>query len=147
MAKRSPKQRANDKRLGRMAKLRSKSGSKRRSKPKKSKSNKARRRSRSMVKKHYSKRARAAGGIKNFTKGFLGGNGAGELADELVTFVSVDPRIKIPVKILASTLGAYYTGGKQGLVGGLAAAGLDIGLSLMNGKDFFNTGAAGQSRL
>lgn len=146
MAKRSAKQRANDKRLGRMAKLRSKSGSKRRSKPKKRKSNKARRKSKGVVKRG-TRRARAVTGIKGFTKGFLGGNGAGELADELVTFVSVDPRIKIPVKILASTAGGYYVGGKQGVIGGLAAAGLDIALSLMNGKDFFNTGAAGQSRL
>ena len=86
------------------------------------------------------RRAKAGfGGFKQFGKGFLGGNGASELTDELMTSAGItNPMIKIPVKLAAGAGGGYYTGGKIGLIAGLAATGLDIAISIFgSGKDFF----------
>lgn len=96
-----------------------------------------------------SRRAKAGwGGFKNFGKGFLGGNGASEFADELMTSANFqNPMVKIPIKLAAGAGGGYYTGGKIGLIGGLVATGLDIAISIFgSGKDFFS-GNTGKVRL
>lgn len=81
--------------------------------------------------KHFSKE-----NFKNGFKGFLGGTGAGELTEEIILIATNNPIATTIGKTAASAAGGYYVGGKSvsGLVGGLAGAGLDLGLKLITGR-------------
>jgi len=82
------------------------------------------------------------GNFKTGFKGFLGGTGAGELAEEGVLLVTDNPIATTVTKIGTSALAGWYVGDKKaaGLIGGLAGAGLDIALKLVTNR------SQGQSR-
>lgn len=81
--------------------------------------------------KHFNKN-----NFKNGFKGFLGGTGAAELSEEGVLLVSDSPIVSTIVGLAAAAPSGWWVGGKSmaGLIGGLAGAGLDIGLKVLAGR-------------
>lgn len=131
MAKRTAKQKAASKRNIKKAQ-------KARKKPlrKSKKVNKRRKSNPGVAKKKSGHRARAVSKAGKFLKGFLGGGGAGQLADDALGLATDNPLITVPSKVVAASVGGYYVGSKsiEGLIGGVAAVGLDLGLRALAGR-------------
>jgi len=127
MAKRTAKQKAASKRNIKKAQKARKKGKK---------ANKPRKSNPGVAKKKGSRRHKLETAGGRFLKGFLGGGGSGQLADDVVGLATDSPLVTVPVKIVASSIGGYYVGGKkiEGLVGGVAAVGLDLGLRALAGR-------------
>ena len=130
MAKRTAKQKAASKRnIKKARKARRKTLRKPRKVNKRRKSNPG-------VKKKGGHRHKIQSKAGKFLKGFLGGGGAGQLADDVAGLATDNPVITVPAKIVAASVGGYYVGGKniEGLIGGVAAVGLDLGLRALAGR-------------
>lgn len=89
--------------------------------------------------KHFSKN-----NFKNGFKGFLGGTGGFELTEEVILLGTNNPIATTIGGLVVAAPAGWWVGGKSmaGLIGGLAGAGLDIGLKLLAGR----TGQQGGSR-
>lgn len=74
--------------------------------------------------------------FKNGFKGFLGGTGAAELSEEAVLLATDNPIATTVVSLATAAPAGWWVGGKSmaGLIGGLAGAGLDIGLKVLGGR-------------
>ena len=72
---------------------------------------------------------------EKFLKGFLGGAGSAQLAGDGVALVTEQPTVITVTKFAAAAGGGYYVGKKsaEGLIGGIAAQALDLGLNLARG--------------
>ncbi len=117
----------------------------RKSKPKGKK--RSRSRSKSSHKKSKSRMKRfSKDNLKNGFKGFLGGGGAGELAEDAISFGTDNLLINKGGRAVASAAGGWWTGQKSmaGAIGGLINAGLDIGLSAMRGQTIGGPGRFGR---
>lgn len=103
------------------------------SKPKKQRSiNKQPSRSKGSHKmKHFNKN-----NFKNGFKGFLGGTGGFELTEEVILLGTDNPIATTIGGLVVAAPAGWWVGGKSmaGLIGGLAGAGLDIGLKLLAGR-------------
>jgi len=113
------------------SKSKPKGSSSNRSNPSKGSSNMAKQKTKSKTRAKFS-----FGNFKTGFKGFLGGTGAGELAEEGILLVTDNPIATTVTKIGTSAVAGWYVGDKKaaGLVGGLVGAGLDIGLKLITNR-------------
>ena len=104
------------------------------------KTTKSRKKSHSRVK-HLNKN-----NLKNGFKGFLGGGGAGELAEDAVSFGTDNLLINKGARAAASIAGGWWTGNKSaaGAIGGIINTALDIGLSAMRGQTLGSPGRFGR---
>lgn len=128
MAKRTAKQKAASKRNVKKAQQARRK--------KKTKVKKKRKSNPGVAKKKTSHRHKIQSKAGKFLKGFLGGGGAGQLADDALGLATDNPLITVPGKVVAASVGGYYVGSKsiEGLIGGVAAVGLDLGLRALAGK-------------
>lgn len=118
------------KRIGSKTKTKVKSAGKR---ARSSLSRSKRSRSNVAMQKTRSRHRKSGLSVKQGFKGFLAGAGAGELAEEFILLGTNNPIVTIPAKLAASAAGGYYVGKESGLIGGLAAEGLNIALRAFSG--------------
>lgn len=122
-----------------------KKGSKRKSKPKSSsKPNKRRSSNPGTAKKKGGRRTAIMSKAEKFLKGFLGGAGTAQLANDGVALVTDNATVQTGTKFVAAAAGGYWVGKKsiEGAVGGVVAQGIDLVLNLARGG-----GGVGVSRL
>jgi len=131
---RTAKQKAATRKLVALNKRRSKP-KRRRSSPKRRTNSTKRRKPANSKKSSRMRRRFSKDNLKNGFKGFLGGGGAGELAEDAVSFGTDNLLVNKVVRAGASAAGGYWVGGKSatGAIGGLSNGALDIGLSVMRG--------------